>query len=250
MSFINIQFNAFISRDLGKNLKQFYINDPNLNIAVNKNEFLLELENTPGYWNTEPASSTDYFKTDDRRFNQDGTHRLQLAASIDVSKIGTADFFSPDSKYFRPNVGESHQCEIEFDTDNKKFIFHKDAKTAVPSDPKEYKYPTYKNFSFSNNPNNPDAIKCVNIQKSTAASYPFLFIAPNIDMSIKLTLFKDAGKVRCFLTGIHNLFPYYELICNGKLLYTYDPSKFNRLGPDPFNLNRSMSFNKSIIFMI
>lgn len=115
----------------------------------------------------------------------------------------------------------------------------------------ELVYPTFKNLLSTNSPNNPESIKSVNIEGYVQAAYPFLeFLSPDIDMTLKLTLFKDSNKVRCFIKGQHNLFPCYELICNNKLTYRYDPAKNKEFGPSPTNLNRSTSFTKVVDFLI
>lgn len=258
MAFINIKYTAFISKTLGKRLKQFFINDPNIGNAVNRAEFLLALDSMPGYWGRESFPLNKYYyKTDDRLFGEDGTHRLQLAATIDVSKIGTPEFFGAGIEHFDPDTDQSERYVIEYDTNLNRFLYgeYEDSpETALPTY-NESVYPTFKNLLSTNSPNNPESVKSVNIEGTVKASYPFVEVlganlSPDIDMNLKLTLFKDSSKVRCFIKGKHDLFPCYELICNNKLIYQYDPAKNKQFAPNAYNLNWYTSFTKIVDFLI
>ncbi len=256
MDSINIKFTAFISKELGKKLKDFFVKIPYINIAVNKDAFLIDIQKVTGYWGEEPLSGLPFlkeylfYKTDDRSFNQVGTHRLQLSASIDVSKIGLTSFYNQNTKYFKPTAGDSERYTIYFDRffDNR-FTDKSEVKKANPTSGLELVYPTFKNSLFSSLT---DILNSATIQASTSAGYPFTnpLTTPNIDIDLKLKILKTSDRIYCYFTGTHNLFPCYELICNGKLIYMYDPIKFKRLGPDPINLNRTQTFEKAIYFSI
>lgn len=255
MDLINIQFTAFISKELGKKLKDFFLKNQYIKIAVNKEGFLVDMQNVPGYWGEEPLSDLPFsklylfYKTDDRSFKQAGTHRLQLSASIDVSKIGLTSFYNRNTKYFQPTAGDSERYTIEFDrfADNR-FTYSSKVENANLTSDLELVYPTFKNSLFSSLN---DILNSATIEASSSAGYPFTEpISPNIDIDLKVKILKTTDRIYCYFTGTHNLFPCYELICNNKLIYTYDPIKFNRLGPNPINLNRSQTFEKAIYFSI
>lgn len=125
MAFINIKYTAFIAKSLGKRLKQFAINDPNINNAVNRTEVLSALDNVEGYWGLEPWPVGSYlgyyFKTDDRLFGEHGSHRLEIAASIDVSKIGTPEFFV--TEHFDADTDQSERYVLKYDTNLNSFLY-------------------------------------------------------------------------------------------------------------------------------
>lgn len=248
MSFINIKFNAFISKNLGKRLLEYYKNNPNLDIAINKESFLTMLKEELGYWLPEPFSNTNYAETDNRLFGENGSHRLQLSASINTNAIGSSDFFSPDEDYLKGNVGTSSQYVIKFV--NNMFQYSDDSQTAPISEGIESVYPSIKTFYTSASPNTPAYISSVNIQKSVSAGYPFTAVSPSIDMTFAINLFKYQNEVKCYLRGVHNLFPCYEIIINNKMIYRYDPVNYGYTGPTPINLSKSKSFNKEVVILL
>jgi hypothetical protein len=246
MAFINIKFTAFITKNLGKPIKQFYTNHHAINVALNRQGFLLALGETPGFWGLEPFSSKYYFRTDDRLFGEMGSHRLQLAGNIDLSKIGSSEFYQ--TQFFLPHTSESERYEIEYDVNDNQYIYNRSKRQSTPEHLVEEVYPTFNNF-FTSKPNN---VKCVTIRKATSAAYPFTpqWLTPSIDMELKIILFKNSNNVRCVLMAEHNRFPNYELLFNGKTLYRYDPKKFNELQPGVVNLSQSILVTKKIDILI
>lgn len=74
-----------------------------------------------------------------------------------------------------------------------------------------------------------------------SAAYPFSRFAPNIDYHVIFTFLRlDGKRVKVSFQGAHNLFPDYELIINGKLIWKY--TTLDR-GPSLVNLNRSRDFS-------
>jgi hypothetical protein len=94
-----------------------------------------------------------------------------------------------------------------------------------------------------------DIIKCSagssgpcmsSLKIEASAAYPFLWVAPNIDFTVTLTLYKCRGKVWYKIHGSHNEFPAYEAIVNGKLDYSDYPPE--NAGPGAVNLNWRKDF--------
>jgi hypothetical protein len=79
------------------------------------------------------------------------------------------------------------------------------------------------------------------IETHGAAAYPFI-MSPNIDYVTRWTLIRGpAGATAVGVVGLHDSFPFYEILVNGKSLYSYR-SKDN--GPSITNLNTLTAFGK------
>jgi hypothetical protein len=73
-----------------------------------------------------------------------------------------------------------------------------------------------------------------------SAGYPFLKAAPDIDYKVKFVFKQDpAGPTAVRFEITNNLFPYYELLINGGIVWTY---KSSDTGPSLNNLNRFTTF--------
>lgn len=73
-----------------------------------------------------------------------------------------------------------------------------------------------------------------------ASSYPFKAASPDIDYTVIFVFKQDPGgqiAVRFEITN--NKFPYYELLINGGIVWTYTSAD---TGPGPINLNTSVTF--------
>ncbi len=89
-------------------------------------------------------------------------------------------------------------------------------------------------------------VKDDRIKVEGEASYPFAplggLLAPDIDYSLEIVFKLQQGGINILVTGEHNLFPFYELIVNRKLVWKYEPTDS---GPGLINLNRSKKFRTS-----
>ncbi|MFV0305619.1 MAG: hypothetical protein ACK5IC_09095 [Moheibacter sp.] len=270
---INIKFQAYIPKSLGKPLISYFENDRrfNPNTLSNYSEFRRNLYAQGGNknWLPEPGNtiSSCYYSTDDTDFHDHhSTHTIRLGfeANFKPEKIGNYSTFDKysifghsthidgsKSKSGHQHSDNSHRVEAYF----KKEQFYDDKPSGYDtytgickpqftkrSEEKSLKISirngisgTY--FTFPNSrPQNETTI----VDVSASAGYPFTpeSITPNVDFELKIELYLDQSlkKVQISVSGWHNDFPAYELIVDGMVVYNYDPSKKGYTGPTPYNL--------------
>jgi hypothetical protein len=254
MSNINIKFNAFIAASIAKPLKEFFKNDSRIKNASNRNDFLSYLDTIDGFWIPGPVDinhpfKDQYVKTDGRTFGQNGTYRLRLEANIDSGKILKKEILIPSNKIYLDAVpAESHRCLIGFNNNLNSFIYPSDPSHPYDnmysdvSESTEEKFPLFENICNSNI--STIEIKGFMVRKSRQSGYPFAEpFSPNIDISYDLFVQKVGNKIFFRAKGVHNKFPYYEILCNNKLVYSYYPTKIKEFGPGILNLNSDIHFD-------
>ncbi|MCV9930652.1 hypothetical protein OIU80_00020 [Flavobacterium sp. LS1R47] len=281
---ITIQFNAYIPKNLGKSLLSYFEHDSrfNPNKMANYYQFRQKIQeiDAKGYaWLPEPGNfvSDYYFSTDKIDFHNkhnDHHNRLSLIMNLDATKTGNYSLFDM-STIFKHKCGAtyksgqhsdaSHRVEAHIQTVP---IYYGGAKTGSVPSKIEYKGVCEKilvetsdevplEASIQNTlsgthisrvgakiPNNTSIIKA-----SASAGYPFTpgLVTPNIDFTIKATMYRNGKTLLITINGEHNHFPAYELVIDGKLEYNYNPVDNGYTnGPTPNNLSQSKTFTKTI----
>ncbi|MBU3662661.1 MAG: hypothetical protein FGM41_05620 [Bacteroidetes bacterium] len=251
MSIINIKINAFIARTIGKKLKEFFVNEDIFKNANNRDSFLNFLNSVGGYWIPGPFED-EYVKTDDRMFGETGTYRVRLEANIDSNKILKREILQSSNQIFlNAEIVTSKRCLISFNSSSNTFIFppQPDEEPADVSETQEEKYPMFKDICHTNIAT--DEIKGFLVRKHRESGYPFVEpISPNIDITCDLIVTKVGNRINFIVKGNHNKFPYYEILCNGKLVYSYYPTKYREYGPGIINLNSNFNFNCNWNFVL
>lgn len=263
---MNIQFNAFIPQSLGAPLTHFQ-----LPYAVrNKEELEFKLSMIPGSWIKEPFSDLIFCKTDDREFGQhfvkkeiDGTSRLYAynEQEIDLSRIGA--FQSYYSSVFTKKCGSSHRVKIEvseinlsyFEQLNSPHRYNNTHSNQINLNYSCHRNPLYAYIHeyspmtsdpYNSGTSHQDFVMDMNENHSiigvqAQAGYPYGEpISPNIDFSFTVHFHRLAlNRYKVYAKGSHNLFPYYEMLIDGHLVYKYT-SSFT--GPNLFDLNLTHDF--------
>lgn len=268
----NFGFQAYIPKSCGKPLLSFFQNDRRFrpDILTNYNEFKSKLEyqdSLGGGWIAEPGVGpilSSFFMTDECGFHnahQPHAYRLRLGGNVDIRQVGNYTN-AHRSKIFENNCKQSsspsHRC-VAFITDNhyEKFdpyvymgiVRKSDEKTSTeePLDINIHSKALNPSFvprgSIKLNTNDTTVIEA-----SASAGYPFIMGSPNIDISLKMTITRsfNSDTFQIVFDGEHNLFPAYELLFDNKSIYNYNPSSEGQTGPNPYNLNASKTFKKTL----
>lgn len=269
---INIKFQAYIPKSLGKPLISYFENDWrfNPNNLSNYNAFRQSLQSIGSYknWLPEPGNTVSgcYYSTDDTDFHDHhSTHtvRLGVEASFKPEKIGNYSMFDKYSIFGHTTHNKqqtggtqhsdnSHRVEAYFKKEqiydyrplsHETYIGVCKPQLTKRSEEKPLKISirndtsgTYYTFPNGNPPKNETTI----VDVSASAGYPFTpeSVTPNINFQLKIELYliQSLKKVQISVSGWHNDFPAYELIIDGMVVYNYDPSKKGYTGPTPYNL--------------
>jgi hypothetical protein len=281
MHTINIKFQAYIPKSLGKSLLSYFQSDPRFNPREmsNYNEFKGRLENADrqGYnWLPEPGSfATNYFfATDNANFhNSHSKHtvRLELNMNLEIAKIGRFTLFDQNDIFNHSPCGNSKQHSdkshrIEAFIRNVPLYYGNSVTGVVPtgmkyegvcssdlqsqtSEEKPLKKSIRNTVSGSYFSQQGKSVKedTTIIEASASAGYPFLkHVAQDIDFKIVAKLYLNGNTVQISIDGEHNDFPAYELLIDNQVIYNYDPTKHGYSGPTPYNLGMaSTKFRKS-----
>ncbi|GIM57791.1 hypothetical protein CAPN006_21830 [Capnocytophaga canimorsus] len=267
MAQINIKFQAYIPKSLGKPLLDYFKDDPKYKLLSNRIDFeqkLRELDSHGFHWFPEPGNfvSDYYCSTDNVDFhsieNTEHSVRLGFSTVFDLSRVG---YFSLVDRIFRHTIGcngtEGHQHSA-FSHRARAYIYEKklfllpgvphstgqhegvlEVSQPLKSDEKRLIWSVKnKQDLFYNN-------SIFKIQAS--AGYPFIssWITPNIDFSIEIRIVSyHKGGVYIDIKGNHNKFPAYELLLDNSILYKYcpDTSSFVYTFPNHYNLTGSKNF--------
>ena len=278
---INIKFQAYIPKSLGKSLLSYFQFDPRFNpkVMLNYYEFKQQLEQADrkGFkWLPEPGNfiSDYFFATDNADFHNlhnKHTGRLSINMNFDVAKIGCFSIFD-SNEIFKHSCGiskqhsdASHRIEafIRNDTDNNEQhnsggLIHEKYKGVCKHILTAFSEEKLLNKSIQNTMTgsyfSQQGTKVKEdtsiIEASAAAGYPFIkFVAPDIDFKIQVKLYHNGNSVEITVKGEHNDFPAYELIIDNKIIYNYNPSNFGyNSGPNPYNLVlASTKFSRTVL---
>jgi predicted RNA-binding protein Jag len=275
---INIKFQAYIPKSLGKSLLSYFQFDPRFNpkVMLNYYEFKQQLEQADrkGFkWLPEPGNfiSNYFFATDNADFHNlhnEHTGRLSINMNFDVAKIGSFSIFDSNEifKHYcgisKQHSDASHRIEAFIKNDKAHDFFgdSKDIKYKGICSSIKYKTSEEKilNKSIQNTMTgsyfSQQGTKVKEdtsiIEASAAAGYPFIkFVAPDIDFKIQVKLYHNGNSVEITVKGEHNDFPAYELIIDNKVIYNYNPSNFGyNSGPNPYNLAwASTRFSRTVL---
>ncbi|EKT3967164.1 hypothetical protein NTJ12_002246 [Flavobacterium psychrophilum] len=271
MHTINIKFQAYIPKSLGKSLLSYFQSDSRFNPRdmLNYGEFKRNLENADrhGYkWLPEPGNfaSNYFFGTDNVNFhNSHSKHdvRLSLNMNLEIARIGRFTLFDQNDIFYHSSCGNNNQHSdkshrIEAFIRNKVPLYYGGSETGVV--PTGMKYEGVCNGSQSLASKEKPLKKSIRntvsgtyfsqqgksvkedttiIEASASAGYPFLeHFAQDIDFKIVAKLYLNGKTVQISIDGEHNDFPAYELLIDNQVIYNYDPTKHGYSGPTPYNL--------------
>lgn len=281
---ITIKFNAYIPKNLGKTLLSYFEKDSRFNPSKMTNYYqfkqkLQEIDSQGYAWLPEPGNfvSDYYFSTDKIDFHNkhnDHHNRLSLVMNLDGAKTGKYTLFDK-SALFRHKCGAAYKSGQHSDASHrvevyiqKVPVYYGRAATGSIATSFEYRGVCEKvlvetseevplETSIQNVvsgthisrvgtkiPNNTSIIEA-----SASAGYPFTpgFATPNIDFTIKVTMYRNGKSLLITINGEHNHFPAYELVIDEKLVYNYNPVDHGYTnGPTPNNLSQSKTFTKTI----
>ena len=281
MSNINVKFQAYIPKSLGKPLIQYFENDwrfrPELvqNYQVFKQQ--LKTKGKGRSWLPEPGNpifSNYFFSTDsvDSHENHlDHDSRLSIEANFKPEKIGSYSSLDKNSIFSHSDhsykvsgtqhSGLSHRIKAhiqatpfydEKPSSRDMYVGICEELETKRSEEKPLKF-EIKNLlsgSYIHLPSTKPKNETTIVKVSASAGYPFLAVAPNIDFELKIMLFRDVfqKKTKISISGSHNNFPAYKLIVDGAIIYSFNPSKIGQTGPGLINLNTSMNFESKTIW--
>jgi hypothetical protein len=270
---INIKFQAYIPKSLGKSLLSYFQNDRrfNSNYMENYYEFKrkIEEEDSKGYrWIPEPGNfATGYFfATDNIDFHDhhsEHSKRLSIDATIDPAKIGKYSLFDKGLIFNHESHKKSVKGHQHSDDSHRVEAFIAEpglidaGMMMLPStrlkstgickaSPGEKSDELPLHVAISNaltgtyihaSDKSPEKDTTI-IKVAASAGYPYLkYVAQNIDFNLRIDLYRNFDKsIRILVNGEHNDFPAYELLVDNQVLYSYDPLKHGYSGPTPYNL--------------
>lgn len=267
---INIKFQAYIPKSLGKSLLSYFQSDSRFNPRdmLNYDEFKRNLENADrhGYkWLPEPGNfaSNYFFATDNTNFhNSESVHsvRLGLNMNLEIARIGRftlfdqTDIFNHACGNSKQHSDESHRIEAFI---RNVPLYYGGSKTGVVPTGMKYEGVCSREIEGETSEETPLKKSIQNtvsgsyfsqqgksvkedttiIGASASAGYPFLKrVAQNIDFKIVAKLYLNGNSVQVSIDGEHNDFPAYELLIDNQVIYNYDPTKHGYSGPTPYNL--------------
>lgn len=227
---VKIEFYAFIAGSLGSSYSA--VEQPTG--LSNQAAFDTAAGAVPGTWALEPGPTNVYnplsgtypyyFETDNRSWGG-GSARLNTIGSVDSAIAG-----NKVGKTFTPGGQSSQRVYANVDG------FSTQTGAVVG--------PTKKSASIGSSETCTTNGNETTITIKNSASYPFIAVAPNIDFKVVVKLTKNAsGGVDVLVSGIHNMFPYYELLIDGTNSYRHTPTA---TGPGMWNLNTSKNFNAPV----
>jgi hypothetical protein len=225
---LDVEFDAFIPGFLGSSFEKY----PHPTNLKNQTTFEADLKAVKGSWLKEPGSIATpgsgpwYFATDNRSFGG-GSHRLGFAGKVPRADIGSLDRKPP--LFTHTTSGSEHvhwQHTGDYSSNNE---------TGSVDRP----------FAKSASPSSSEAHADSGVDESTvttkgSANYPFKALSPDIDYTVAFELKRETGgRTRLRFTITKNLFPFYELLINGRAVWKYtapDP------GPTVSNLTKTDKF--------
>jgi Domain of unknown function (DUF4157) len=232
---LDIEFHAFIPGSLGRRFDSF----PHAKDLKNQAAFDAAVAGvtSPNSWKPEPmkteadvkdpgtARKVWFFSTDERGFGG-GSHRVGFKGTLDAAEIGA---ISGKRAIFTHSCDASHRVRS---TDTGIFTSRGETgsvdgpfgKTAPAKDVAE----THTDVAGSSS----------RIETKGSAAYAFMpILAPDIDYELGFKFDRQqSGTLDVSVSIEHNLFPFYELIVNGKALWTFSARD---TGPTLTNLNSS-----------
>ncbi len=223
----SFEFCAFIPGSLGKSFSSF----PYPKDLANQSAFEGMVSAISGTWLEEPGSFAAggsgpwLFETDNRGFGG-GSHRVGFKGSVSAADIG-----SLKSKGTLFTHGTSGSAHVRWEHTG---IFTSSGETG------SIKGPIRASAAAKSSEKRVDlSADESEVTVTGAASYPFSLAAPDIDYELVLRFKRDAaGKTVVSGTITTNVFPFYELMINGKSVWTYSSSG---TGPGVWNLNTSQT---------
>jgi hypothetical protein len=214
---LKTEFNAFIPGSIGNSFERY----PHPLDLKNQKAFEADLKAVKGTWLEEPGSfaitnsSAWYFATDNRSFGG-GSRRLGFSGNIPPKQIGSLG--GKSNLFNHTTSGSEHVRWLHtglFTSKNETGVVdHPPKKSATPSHSEEASDLTANEST---------------ITTKGSANYPFATGSPDIDYTVTFNLKRDVdGKTRLRFEITKNLFPYYELLINDKVIW-----KYSALAPGP-----------------
>jgi len=209
---IELQFNAFIHKNLGR--------------------WMWEPRSIP-LFDEGRVSDTFQFRGDDRDFGEVGTSRMRFKGAIDSCSVGVGMATGAHE------MGYSHRRElVQCPTCGKDYWKHWPRAKGMLLVNRVNSY-------F-------DGHCQTVIDANASGAYPFVpvpeVLTPKIDYRIVFILNALAfDRVEVCVAGQHDRFPAYEALANNKLMYQYDPKPFGHKGPTTSNLGGHFSYMMQIL---
>jgi len=230
---LNIEFHCFIPGALGRPFNSF----PHAKDLKNQAAFdaAVAAVTTPNSWKPEPMKTEDdvkdpgsarnvwFYSTDERTFGG-GSHRLGFKGSVPAAGVGS---LAGSGDIFTHWCDASHRVRS---TDTGYFT--------SKGETGKVDGPTAKTATASHSETRKDSGSSSTVETKGSAAYAFMpHLSPDIDYKLNLTFTRNAGGgVDVSAVIEHNLFPFYEFIVNGKILWTFSSKDKN---PNLKNLNTS-----------
>ncbi len=224
---LRFEFNAFIPGSLGKSFVSY--NHPK--DLKNQPAFEAALGGVGGTWLPEPGSFADnntgpwLFETDNRSFGG-GSHRVGFTGSVPGADIGGA---KSKGAYFAHSTSGSARVRWKHSG-----LLTSSGETGSVEGP----FKKSADVKSAEEHDDVSSTKSV-ITVTGAGSYPFNAMAPDIDYKLVFTLDRDpSGKILLNGEITTNVFPFYELMINGTLAWSFSSKG---TGPGIVNLNTSQT---------
>ena len=211
---LRIEFNAFIPGSLGSAFESY----PHPADLANQAAFDAAIKAIAGTWLCEPGPGglsvnglgPWYYITDNRTFGG-GSHRVGFVGTIARADIGA---LAPKPNMF--NHDTSGSTHIRWT--------HTGHFTSA-GETGSVDGPYTKSAAVSSSEEHADvSSEESTVTTSGAAAYPFSAVSPDIDYKLVFHCKKDTGGATLVQVEVkHNLFPYYELLINGKIVWKFLP---------------------------
>lgn len=266
-------YQSFIPQSVGRPLTEIFRGHPYLNRQdlVNYDEFMNflrqmdtngRLSGEGGTWIAEPPPFSTikgtFAMTNDGEFATNGTlrrhttNKVRIEGSIDLREIGQMSPLRPPIQV--PPAVRAFQCRAAIvpQTSNLnvgypgvrlatgKYVgVYEYAKPAISHISGSVHVENKSEGTYLTRPGTPvtDLFDTTIVTIRASGSYPFVLMAPNIDMFLTIKLRRQGGGITITFEGRHDQFPAYELLVNGVSKRQWNPVAHGQFGPNPINLN-------------
>lgn len=222
---LKIEFDAFIPGSLGKSFESY----PHPTDLKNQAAFDAAIKAIAGTWLPEPGTfdtggaGSWYYLTDNRGFGGGG-HRVGFVGTVARGDVGA--LASKSNVFTHSTSGSAHVRWTHTG-----YFTSKDETGKVDG-------PYTKSGAVTSDEKHTDISSDESTITTTGAcGYPFKAASPDIDYKLVFDVKKDHGGATLVQAEVtNNLFPYYELLINGKVVWKFVSTD---TGPGVINLNRS-----------
>jgi len=220
---VRIEMRAFIPGKLGKAFKKF----AHPTGLANQQAYDKQVASVSGTWAEEPQVPGVDWLTDGIQgtnpwcFHTDGRGFGGAREHSRLYTIGTLDTDNLDKSAFKTNCGMSQRVRTNVDgLFSKTGEVESESKRSKPQQKVQTSTPHVEGSEYT---------------VQAFAGYPFAMLAPDIDYTLSMGVSVDANdRTVLDIDALHNKFPYYELLVNGKSVYTWAAP--GETGPGLWNL--------------